>query len=193
MADVEPPKEVDVSIDPSLEDMEDDSEEIMLMKQRVAEMEKEADKLRQLQAAAETATEGGDAIVTDEDKAVADSRSVFVGNVDYGATPEEIQGHFQACGTINRVTILCDKFTGHPKGFAYVEFAESEFIDAAVALDNSLFRGRLIKVTAKRTNLPGFNRGRGRGGYRGGYRGGHRGGFGYSPYRGRGRGRGRGY
>jgi polyadenylate-binding protein 2 len=50
------------------------------MKQRVAEMEKEADKLRQLQAAAESATEGGDAIVTDEDKAVADSRSVFVGN-----------------------------------------------------------------------------------------------------------------
>lgn len=36
--------------------------------------------------------------------------------VDYGATPEEIQAHFQACGTINRVTILCDKFTGHPKG-----------------------------------------------------------------------------
>lgn len=36
--------------------------------------------------------------------------------VDYGATPEEIQGHFAACGQINRVTILCDKFTGHPKG-----------------------------------------------------------------------------
>jgi hypothetical protein len=40
-----------------------------------------------------------------------------VAQVDYGATPEEIQGHFQACGTINRVTILCDKFTGHPKGY----------------------------------------------------------------------------
>lgn len=39
--------------------------------------------------------------------------------VDYSATPEEIQGHFQACGTINRVTILCDKFTGHPKGCLY--------------------------------------------------------------------------
>lgn len=36
--------------------------------------------------------------------------------VDYGATPEEIQQHFQSCGNINRVTILCDKFTGHPKG-----------------------------------------------------------------------------
>jgi polyadenylate-binding protein 2 len=86
--------------------------------------------------------------------------------VDYSATPEEIQGHFQACGTINRVTILCDKFTGHPKGYvssfvlgdtlltrscgklryAYVEFSEPEHIDAALAMDNSLFRGRLIKV-----------------------------------------------
>jgi hypothetical protein len=91
---------------------------------------------------------------------------VFRVQVDYSATPEELQAHFQACGTINRITILCDKFTGHPKGsvrrscclqrsvvsdvdfsrFAYVEFAESEFVDAAMALDNSLFRGRLIKV-----------------------------------------------
>lgn len=89
--------------------------------------------------------------------------------------------------------------------YAYVEFAEPEHIDTALTMDNSLFRGRLIKVssgqnlclypmlnewcfqvTAKRTNVPGFNRGRGgRGGYRGGYRGGFRGGFvGYSPYRG---------
>lgn len=43
-----------------------------------------------------------------------------VSQVDYGATPEEIQGHFQACGTINRVTILCDKFTGHPKGYVQI-------------------------------------------------------------------------
>lgn len=162
-------------------------------------MEREAKKLRELQAAAEQASNNGDddgvPMETEEDKSQADNRSVYVGNVDYSATPEEIQGHFQACGTINRVTILCDKFTGHPKGYAYVEFAEPDHIDAALAMDNSLFRGRLIKVTAKRTNIPGFNRGRGRGGgYRGGYRGGFRGGYtGYSPYRGRGRGRGRGF
>ena len=42
--------------------------------------------------------------------------------VDYGATPEEIQAHFSACGTINRVTILLDKFTGHPKGCAPFSF-----------------------------------------------------------------------
>ncbi|KAK2466518.1 hypothetical protein APHAL10511_002160 [Amanita phalloides] len=130
---------------------EAESKEIMLMKQRVEEMEREAKKLRELQAAAEQASsvsggDMGDLHAEGEDKAAADSRSIYVGNVDYGATPEEIQGHFQACGTINRVTILCDKFTGHPKGYAYVEFAEPEHIDAALAMDNSLFRGRLIKV-----------------------------------------------
>ncbi|PPQ77705.1 hypothetical protein CVT25_011140 [Psilocybe cyanescens] len=109
--------------EPTIEDGDDEeSNEILLMKQRVAEMEREATKLRELQAAAaeqaNSADETGSAMETDDDKAGADNRSVYVGNVDYGATPEEIQGHFQACGTINRVTILCDKFTGHPKGYA---------------------------------------------------------------------------
>jgi polyadenylate-binding protein 2 len=40
----------------------------------------------------------------------ADNRSVYVGQVDYGCTPEELQMHFQGCGTVNRVTILTDKF-----------------------------------------------------------------------------------
>lgn len=38
------------------------------------------------------------------------------GQVDYGATAEELEAHFHGCGSVNRVTILCDKFTGHPKG-----------------------------------------------------------------------------
>ena len=43
-----------------------------------------------------------------------DARSIYVGNVDYAVTPEELQSHFQSCGTVNRVTILSDKF-GNPK------------------------------------------------------------------------------
>lgn len=66
--------------------------------------------------------------------------------VDYGATPEEIQQHFASCGTINRVTILCDKFTGHPKGYAYVEFAEPALVQNSMTLNESMFRDRLIKV-----------------------------------------------
>jgi polyadenylate-binding protein 2 len=51
-----------------------------------------------------------------ENKEEIDSRSIYIGNVDYSTTPEELQQHFQSCGTIQRVTILCDKHTGHPKG-----------------------------------------------------------------------------
>lgn len=44
------------------------------------------------------------------------------------------------------VTILCNKFDGHPKGFAYIEFGDKDSIQTAMALDESLFRGRQIKV-----------------------------------------------
>jgi len=199
-------------------DMNDEDRELEAMKARVREMEAEAAKLREMQAVAERAQNGtsntdgtsgqtGDAAgadgsegasatpgPTDEEKEAVDSRSIYVGNVDYGATPEEIQQHFASCATINRVTILCDKFTGHPKGYAYIEFAEPSLVQNSMLLNESMFRGRLLKVTPKRTNVPHFmlpgagGRGRGRG------RGAPRGGRGYHPYsRPRGRGRGRGH
>lgn len=37
--------------------------------------------------------------------------------VDYGATADELEIHFNGCGPVNRVTILCDRFSGHPKGW----------------------------------------------------------------------------
>jgi polyadenylate-binding protein 2 len=88
------------------------------MKQRVKEMEDEAAKLREMQTQLDGSTPGGSAGGPDlrEPKEDIDARSVFVGNVDYAATPEEIQNHFKSCGSINRVTILLDKFTGQPKG-----------------------------------------------------------------------------
>lgn len=51
-----------------------------------------------------------------DEKIEADARSIYVGNVDYSTTAEELEQHFHGCGSINRVTIQCDKFTGHPKG-----------------------------------------------------------------------------
>jgi len=176
------------------EDAGDDEEEIAAMKRRVAEMESEAAKLREMQNQLDQQSEN----LQREDREDIDARSIFVGNVDYGATPEEIQAHFQSAGSINRVTILLDKFTGHPKGYAYVEFTEPSLVAQALVLNESLFRGRNLKVVPKRTNLPGMTRGgRGRGGPRGGGRG-----FGYGRggpgaprggYRGGYRARGRGY
>jgi polyadenylate-binding protein 2 len=184
------------------------------MKRRVAEMEEEAKKLREMQATLEQQSNE-----LSDDKETVDARSIFVGNVDYSASPEEIQAHFQSCGSINRVTILLDKFSGQPKGYAspprnlqsfskgaeshadvvssyaYVEFTEPSLVAQALVLNESVFKGRNIKVTPKRTNVPGMSRGRGRGGFgrggrgfgrgapRGAYRGGYRGrGRGYAPY-----------
>lgn len=67
--------------------------------------------------------------------------------MDYGATAEELEQHFHGCGSINRVTILCNKWDGQPKGFAYIEFGDKDSVQTAMALDESLFRGRQIKVT----------------------------------------------
>lgn len=174
-----------------VEEKEIDEEEIEKMKQTLKNMEEEAKKIQEIQEQASLdSTKAEKPAITNEER---DKRSVYVGNVDYGSTAEELIKHFGSCGEIETVTILRDRFTGQPKGFAYIEFKEPTAIASATTLNDSLFRSRQLKVTPKRTNVPGIsttNRGRGRGrgrgfggfgGFRGGYRG--RGGF-----RGRGRG-----
>ncbi|CAN7006447.1 unnamed protein product [Brassica rapa subsp. trilocularis] len=99
--------------------------------------------------------------ISSAEKEEVDSRSIYVGNVDYACTPEEVQQHFQSCGTVNRVTILTDKF-GQPKGFAYVEFVEEDAVQNSLILNESELHGRQIKVSAKRTNVPGMGQFRGR-------------------------------
>lgn len=138
--------------------------ELEAIKARVREMEEEAEKLKELQNEVEKQMNmspppgnAGPVIMSLEEKMEADARSIYVGNVDYGATAEELEAHFHGCGSVNRVTILCDKYSGHPKGFAYIEFSEKESVRTSMALDESLFRGRQIKVIPKRTNRPGIS------------------------------------
>ncbi|KAH8740848.1 Sgn1p-like RRM domain containing protein [Cryptosporidium ryanae] len=116
-------------------------------------------------------------------------RSIYIGNVDYGTKLTELQDLFKSCGSINRITIMNDKRTGMPKGFAYLEFCEPEAVETALKFDGAMFRGRQIKVSTKRKNIPGYNRSRGGGGFMyrggrggGGYRGGYIRGGGYSNY-----------
>eukprot|EP01018_Ginkgo_biloba_P017968 Gb_10798 [translate_table: standard] len=138
--------------------------ELEEMKKRLKEMEEEAAALREIQAKVEKemgAQETAGSEASHANKEEADARSIFVGNVDYSCTPEEVQQHFQSCGTVNRVTILTDRH-GHPKGFAYVEFLEVEAVQNAVLLNESELHGRQLKVTAKRTNVPGMKQYRGR-------------------------------
>ncbi|GFE55771.1 RNA binding protein protein [Babesia ovis] len=99
-----------------------------------------------------------------------DRRSIYVGNVDYSTKPHDLQEFFKASGQINRITIMVDKWTGKPKGYAYIEFANEDAVNNAVMLNDCLFKDRIIKVIPKRKNIPGYNRkrahpirGRGRG------------------------------
>ncbi|XP_065370354.1 polyadenylate-binding protein 2 isoform X1 [Calliphora vicina] len=153
--------------------------ELEAIKARVKEMEEEAEKIKQMQSEVDKQMAGSTTGLATvplslEEKQEIDTRSVYVGNVDYGASAEELEAHFHGCGTINRVTILCNKADGHPKGFAYIEFGSKEYVETALAMNETLFRGRQIKVMSKRTNRPGlsttnrFPRGsfRGRGGAR---------------------------
>jgi polyadenylate-binding protein 2 len=174
------------------EDNSADFDDVLEMQRKIEELEREAEKIRSLAPTHEGEVVEGDIsgeqhVDADEDMSgletmESDKRSVYVGQVDYGATPEELQDHFKACGTINRITILVDKFTGSPKGYAYVEFAEEESVSNAVLLNDTMFRGRQIRVTAKRTNVPGMNRkgGKGRGKGKG------------APWWGKGKGKGKG-
>lgn len=174
--------------------------ELEQMKKRIKELEEEAKKLEEIHKIQSTATNfTASPMATDEtpeadssntaptqaaappppqipkltqqEIAEIDSRSIYVGNVDWSSTPEELQSHFQACGIIKRITIPTDKRTGTSKGFAYIEFSEPSHLTNAMALNESLFRNRLLKVIPKRTNTPGFGGSSGRGGPRGGGRG----------------------
>ncbi|RLN47636.1 hypothetical protein BBJ29_007704 [Phytophthora kernoviae] len=138
--------------------------EIEDMKRRVKEMEEEAAKLSEMQSEVESQMGKNTATTLSEmnggvpgaaagaQTAQMDDTSIYIGQVDYGSTPEELQALFQSCGTINRVTILCDKFTGQPKGYAYIEFASRDAVESALLLNDTMFRGRQLKVTPKRQN-----------------------------------------
>lgn len=184
-------KPSNLNVDPQLE----------AIKVRVREMEEEAEKLKKMQDEVDRqmninpSSKSQPSSMSLEEKQEIDTRSIYVGNVDYSATADDLKRHFHGCGSVNRVTILQDKYTGMPKGFAYVEFGEKDSVQIAIALDESSFKGRIIKVCPKRTNTPGMSASFRGPPLRGGFRGGRGGGFGAMRSRGfgfRGRGRGRG-
>ncbi|XP_074295416.1 polyadenylate-binding protein 2-like [Silene latifolia] len=161
---VEGDLDADVDVDMSAADDDPAVKELDEMKKRLKEMEEEAAALREMQAKVEKemgAVQDPASAADLANKEEVDARSVFVGNVDYACTPEEVQQHFQSCGIVNRVTILTDKF-GQPKGFAYVEFVEQEAVQQALLLNESELHGRQLKVSPKRTNVPGLKQFRGR-------------------------------
>ena len=106
---------------------------------------------------------------------------IYVGNLSYEVTEEELQQEFMAFGEVTSVSILTDKISGRPKGFGFVEMASKSEAEAAIAdLNGKILKERTIVVNEARPRTDSRSGGsygdrRGGGGYGGGY-GGSRGG-----------------
>lgn len=104
-------------------------------------------------------------------------KNIFVGNLDFNTGEDELRRLFEAYGQVDRVSIMTDRDTGRSRGFGFVEMANAEEGEKAIAgLNGSQVGGRTLNVNEARPK-PERAGGGGGGGGRGG-RGGDRGGGG---------------
>ncbi len=119
---------------------------------------------------------------------------IYVGNLPYTATEEDVTGLFAAYGPVERVKIITDRETGRSKGFAFVTLGDQSQLNASIeALNGYDYQGRALRVNAsepKEAKPGGFRPSGGGGG--GGYGGERRGGGGGGGYGGGGGGGGGG-
>jgi RNA recognition motif-containing protein len=95
---------------------------------------------------------------------------IYVGNLSYSATEDELRELFGQYGTVRNVSLVNDRETGRPRGFGFVEMEEGA--DQAIsALDGKEVGGRTLKVNEARPREGGGGGGFG-GGRGGGYGGG---------------------
>ena len=91
--------------------------------------------------------------------------NIYVGNLPFSATEDELRSKFEAYGSVSRVNIITDKETGRPRGFGFVEMNDDNEGRAAIeALNGKDFGGRAVKVNEARPREGG---GGGGGGGRG--------------------------
>lgn len=104
------------------------------------------------------------------------SNKLFVGNLSFNLTENDLQDMFAAHGSVLEANLMTDRMTGKPRGFGFVTMSSVQEAEAAVnALNGKTVDGRALTVNVAR---PREERGGGGGGGRGGYGGGGGGGGG---------------
>jgi cold-inducible RNA-binding protein len=109
-------------------------------------------------------------------------KNIYVGNLTFDATEDQVRSLFEAYGPVDKVSIVTDRDTGQPRGFAFVEMMDDDSAGKAMeALNGTNLGGRNLTVNEARpkTDRPRGAGGGGRGGFGGG-RGGGGGGRGRS-------------
>lgn len=96
--------------------------------------------------------------------------NIFVGNLSFQTTQEDLLATFSQFGNVERVSIVTDRDTGQPRGFAFVEMANAQDAQTAISqLNGAELNGRALNVNEARPKPSGSG---GRGDFGGGNRGG---------------------
>ena len=106
--------------------------------------------------------------------------NIYVGNLPFGTTEQNLQELFSQYGQITKTSIIIDRETGRSRGFGFVEMADDAEGKAAIdALNGQDFGGRSLTINEARPRTAGGggSEGGGRGGYGGGGGGGSGGGY----------------
>jgi RNA recognition motif-containing protein len=74
------------------------------------------------------------------------SKNIYVGNLPWSATEDEVRAAFEAFGEVTSVKLIEDRETGRPRGFGFVEMDDAGALEAIESLDGKDFGGRNIKV-----------------------------------------------
>lgn len=101
------------------------------------------------------------------------SNKLYVGNLSFRVTSEDLQEHFATAGAVESANVVYDRETGRSRGFGFVEMADDEAANAAIAQFNGQeYDGRNMVVNEARPREDNRGGGGRRGGGGGGYGGG---------------------
>lgn len=79
------------------------------------------------------------------------SKKLYVGNLDYTVTSDDLRAYFQEAGSIVDAVVISDKYTNRSKGFGFVEFEKDEDAQKAIQMFNEKeFKGRKLVVNEAR-------------------------------------------
>jgi RNA recognition motif-containing protein len=87
-------------------------------------------------------------------------KSIYVGNLPYSATEEDIRNLFTPYGIVHAVKLVSDRETGKPRGFGFVEMEDSMAINAISALNGKDLGGRSLRINEARERAPRQERNR---------------------------------
>ena len=82
------------------------------------------------------------------------SKSIYVGNLPWSATEEQVRDLFAAHGTVLSVKLISDRETGRARGFGFVEMEDADVSAAVEALNESSFGGRTLRVNEAKPRAP---------------------------------------